>query len=147
MKSSWMNEWVNRERRRAMRGAVGERGRADPWSVGWGITYIRHLDFILKSIERQWRILSRCWHDLIYTVQKKSLGGSLEIRSGRANLVNSTFFPSLRSHVRYGFIIKWTSAGEHLPKRTSSIWEWTMKRWPLLLAYSSQLHEIYLKWF
>lgn len=36
-----------------MRGAVGERGRADPWSVGWGITYIRRLDFILKSIERQ----------------------------------------------------------------------------------------------
>ena len=36
-----------------MQDAVGERGRADPWRVGWGITYIRHLDFILKSIERQ----------------------------------------------------------------------------------------------
>ena len=34
-----------------MRGAVGERGRADPWSVGWGITYIRHLDFILYALK------------------------------------------------------------------------------------------------
>ena len=36
-----------------MRDAAGERGTADPWSMGWAITYIRHLDFILKSIERQ----------------------------------------------------------------------------------------------
>lgn len=36
-----------------MRDAVGERGRADPWSVGWGTPCIRHLDFILKSVERQ----------------------------------------------------------------------------------------------